>query len=106
MKHPYRDVLVWLTEIRFPRDQSLVSLTNARAAVAVMLEMYDRDNRLAVRWEERFAHPRTSVFPFGLSRRQQELMRTYFGAIDGAAVDGTPMRSVTPQSLMKGLGDG
>jgi hypothetical protein len=29
MKRPYRDVLKWLTEIQFPRDQLFVSGANA-----------------------------------------------------------------------------
>jgi hypothetical protein len=49
MKRPYRDVLVWLTDARLPFDQLSVSHANAQAAVAAMLAMYDRDNRLAVR---------------------------------------------------------
>jgi hypothetical protein len=52
-------------------------MANAQAAVAAMLAMYDQDNRLAVRWEQRFA--RTNVFPFGLSRKHRGLLRTYFG---------------------------
>jgi hypothetical protein len=78
MKRPYRDVLVWLADVRLPFDQVSVARGNAQAAVAVMLAMYDRDSRLAVRWEQRFAHRRTNVFPFGLSRKYRELMRTYF----------------------------
>jgi hypothetical protein len=109
MKRPYRDVLVWLTEIRFPRDQLFVSGANAQAAVAAMLEMYDRHNRLAVRWGERFAHPRTRAFPFGLSRKHRELIRTYSGeqtALPLMAHRSDPVPQETPQSLMKGLGDG
>lgn len=79
MKRPYRDVLVRLIDARLPFDQRSVSHANAQAAVAAMLAMYDRDNRLAVRWEQRFARPRTNVFPFGLSRKHRELLRTYFG---------------------------
>ena len=67
---------MWLADVRLSFDS--VSRANAQAAVAVVLAMYDRDNRLAVRWEQRFAHPRTKVFPFGLSRKHRELMRTYF----------------------------
>jgi hypothetical protein len=109
MRRPYRDVLLWLVNVRIPSDQQSASLANAQAAVTTMLAVYDRDGRLAARWEERFAHPRTNVFPFGLSRKHRELMRTYFReqtALPPMAHRSEPVPKETPQSPMKDLGDG
>jgi len=39
---------------------------------------YDRDQRLAARWEERFANARTNNFPFGVSSTYRNRLRTYF----------------------------
>jgi hypothetical protein len=58
VKRPYRDILVWLTTIQRP-DNSLVT-QRAIAGVIALLEAYDRDQRLAARWEERFANARTN----------------------------------------------
>ena len=77
MKRPYRDLLVWLANIQMPNDQPSVARFNAHAAVATMLAAYDQNARLAARWEQRFAHSRTSAFPFGLTRAQKKLMQTY-----------------------------
>jgi hypothetical protein len=52
MKRPYRDVLVWLAGIRPPNHD--LAAERAIAAVIAMLAAYDRDQRLAARWEERF----------------------------------------------------
>src|SRR6516165_5057734 len=64
MKRPYRDVLVWLAGIRLPDSNLFVE--RAIASVIALLAAYDRDQRLAARWEERFANGRTNNFPFGL----------------------------------------
>ena len=71
MKRPYRDVLVWLSD-----DRSL-SAERAFAAVIRLLAAYDRDPKLAPRWEERFANPRTKTFPFGLSATLRKVLRAY-----------------------------
>jgi hypothetical protein len=76
MKRPYRDVLVWLAGIRPPNHD--LAAERAIAAVIAMLAAYDRDQRLAARWEERFANARTNNFPFGISLKYRELLRTYF----------------------------
>jgi hypothetical protein len=76
MKRPYRDVLVWLTSLQRPDDS--LSTERAIARVIALLEAYDRDQRLAARWEERFANGRTSNFPFGISLTYRNLLRTYF----------------------------
>jgi hypothetical protein len=75
MKRPYRDVLVWLADIR-PLDNNL-SVDRAIAAIITMLAAYDRDPRLAARWEERFANPRINTFPFGLNANHRKILRTY-----------------------------
>jgi hypothetical protein len=75
MKRPCRDVLVWLAGIR-PPDKDLAA-DRAIAAVTAMLAAYDRDPRLAARWEERFANSRTRAFPFGMSLRYRKLVHTY-----------------------------
>jgi hypothetical protein len=76
VKRPYRDVLVWLTGIQRP-DNSL-STERAIACVIALLEAHDRDQRLAARWEERFANARTNNFPFGISPTYRHLLRAYF----------------------------
>jgi hypothetical protein len=76
MKRPYRDVLVWLAGIRPPNHD--LAAERAIAAVIAMLAAYDWDQRLAARWEERFANARTNNFPFGISSKYRELLRTYF----------------------------
>jgi hypothetical protein len=76
MKCPYRDVLVWLTSIQRP-DNSLPT-ERAVARVIALLEVYDRDQRLAARWEERFANARMNNFPCGISPTYRNLLRTYF----------------------------
>jgi hypothetical protein len=76
MKRPYRDVLVWLTGIQRPDNNLLVERAVAR--VIALLEAYDRDQRLAARWEERFANARTNNFPFGISATCRNILRTYF----------------------------
>jgi hypothetical protein len=72
MKRPYREVFLWLAAIRPNND-----LAADRAAVTAMLAAYDRDPRLAARWEERFANSRTRAFPFGMSLRYRKLVHTY-----------------------------
>jgi len=74
MKRPYREVLVWLAAIRPNND---LAADRAIAAVTAMLAAYDRDPRLAARWEERFANSRTRAFPFGMSLRYRKLVHTY-----------------------------
>jgi len=76
MKRPYRDVLVWLAGIRPPDDN--LRAQRAIAAVIVVLTAYDRDLKLAARWEERFANARANNFPFGISLTYRRLLRTYF----------------------------
>jgi hypothetical protein len=76
MKRPYRDVLLWLTTVQRP-DNSF-STERAIAHVIALLEAYDRDQRLAARWEERFANARTNNFPFGISPRYRNRLRAYF----------------------------
>jgi hypothetical protein len=75
MKRPYRDVLVWLADIR-PLHNNL-SADRAIATIITMLAAYDRDPRLAARWEERFANPRINTFPFGLNANHRKILRTY-----------------------------
>jgi len=75
MKCPYRDVLVWLASIR-PLDNNL-SAERAFAAVIALLATYDRDPKLAARWEERFANPRIKTFPFGLNVNHRKILRAY-----------------------------
>jgi len=75
VKRPYRDLLIWLADIR-PLDSNL-SADRAIAAVIRMLAVYDRDPRLAARWEERFTNPRNNTFPFGLSATQRKIVRAY-----------------------------
>jgi hypothetical protein len=41
------------------------------------LAAYDRDPRLAARWEERFANPRINTFPFGLNANHRKILRAY-----------------------------
>ena len=76
VKSPYRDVLVWLAGIR-PPDYNLF-VERGIARVIALLAAYDRDQRLAMRWEERFANARTNNFPFGISSTYRKLLRTYF----------------------------
>jgi hypothetical protein len=75
MERPYRDVLVWLAGIR-PPDSGLPA-ERAIAAVIRMLAAYDRDPRLAARWEERFAEGRSNAFPFGLNPAYRKILRAY-----------------------------
>jgi hypothetical protein len=75
MKRPYRDVLVWLATI-LPPDNNL-SAERAFAAVIALLAAYDRDPKLAARWEERFANPRINTFPFGLNANHRKILRAY-----------------------------
>ena len=89
MKRPYRDVLVWLTDIQCP-DNSLAT-ERAIARVIAMLETYDRDQRLAARWEERFANARTNNFPFGISPTYRNLLRIYFTEQNNAEWPHTPL---------------
>ena len=77
MKRPYRDVLVWLAEIRHLGSD--LSADRAAAAVLKMLAAYNRDPRLAARWEERFANPRTNTFPFGLNAAHRKILRAHMG---------------------------
>jgi hypothetical protein len=72
MKRPYRDVLVWLADIRPPIHD--LAAERAVAAVIAMLAAYDRGKDWP-RWEERFANARN---PFGISLKYRELLRTYF----------------------------
>ena len=74
MKRPYRDVLVWLANIQPPDD---FPAKRAIAAVIAMLAIYDRDPRLAARWEERFANGRRNSFPFGMNPMHQKALRAY-----------------------------
>ena len=76
MKRAYRDVLVWLAGIGPPDNNLFVG--RAIASVVALLAAYDRDQRLAMRWEERFANARTNNFPFGISSTYRKLLRTYF----------------------------
>lgn len=76
MKQPYRDLLVWLADLRPPANN--MPAERAAAAVVAMLAAYDRDDRLAMRWEQRFTNSRTIRFPFGLGLAHQRYMRTYF----------------------------
>jgi hypothetical protein len=76
MQRPYRDVLVWLAGIQHPDNNLIVE--RAIAGVIALLAAYDRDQRLAARWEERFASARTNKFPFGISLTYRNLLRTYF----------------------------
>ena len=76
MMRPYRDVLVWLVGIRAPDNNLFVERAIAR--VIALLAIYDRDQILAARWEERFANRRTNNFPFGISVTYRNLLRTYF----------------------------
>jgi hypothetical protein len=76
MKRPYRDILMWLAGIRPPANNFVAD--RAIAGVIALLAAYDRDQRLAARWEERFADARTSKFPFGISSTYRNLLRTYF----------------------------
>jgi hypothetical protein len=69
---PYRDLLVWLADIRCP-DNNLFA-DRALARVLALLAA----PRLAARWEERFANARTNNFPFGISLTYRDLFRTYF----------------------------
>jgi hypothetical protein len=75
MKHPYRDVLVWLVGVR-PPDNTLSS-QRAVAAVIASLAAYDGDPKLAARWEERFANSRINTFPFGLNANHRKILRAY-----------------------------
>jgi hypothetical protein len=75
MKRPYCDILVWLAGIRPPSNN--LSADRAIAAVIAMLAAYDREPRLAARWEERFANPRTHTFPFGLSATKRKILGDY-----------------------------
>ena len=75
VKRPYRDLLVWLATI-IPPDNNL-SADRAFAAVIALLAAYDRDPRLAARWEERFANVRTNNFPFGLNANHRKILRAY-----------------------------
>jgi hypothetical protein len=76
MQRPYRDVLVWLAGIQ-PPDNNLI-VERAIAGVIALLAAYDRDQRLAARWEERFANAQTNKFPFGISLTYRNFLRTYF----------------------------
>jgi hypothetical protein len=75
MQRPYRDVLVWLAGIQ-PPDNNLI-VERAIAGVIALLAAYDRDQRLAARWEERFASPQMSTFPFGLRESHRRILRAY-----------------------------
>jgi hypothetical protein len=75
MKRPYRDILAWLADIRPPNEDS--SAERAIAAVIEMLARYDRDPRLAARWEERFLNGRRNSFPFGMNTTHQKILRVY-----------------------------
>ena len=75
---PYRDLLAWLADIRHLGTD--LSADRATAAVLKVLAAYDRDPRLAARWEDRFASAQIGTFPFGISLRYRELLRTYFVA--------------------------
>jgi hypothetical protein len=75
MKRPYRDVLVWLASIGPPHENFRAQ--RAITTVIAMLAAYDRDPRLAARWEEQFANPRKNNFPFGISLRYRDILRTY-----------------------------
>ena len=74
MNRPYRDVLVWLADIRSPQD---LPAERAIAAVVRMLAVYDQEPRLAARWEERFAEGRSNAFPFALSPAYRKILRAY-----------------------------
>jgi len=76
MTRPYRDVLVWLAGIRPPDGNLFVERAIAR--VVALLATYDGDQRLAARWEERFANRRANNFPFGISVTYRNLLRVYF----------------------------
>ena len=76
MMRPYRDVLVWLGGIRPPDGNLFVERAIAR--VVALLATYDGDQRLAARWEERFANRRANNFPFGISVTYRNLLRVYF----------------------------
>jgi hypothetical protein len=73
---PYRDLLLWLADMRHLGTD--LSADRATAAVLKVLAAYDRDQRLATRWEERFANARSDNFPFGISLTYRHLLRTYF----------------------------
>ena len=73
---PYRDLLAWLADIRHLGTD--LSADRATAAVLKVLAAYDRDQRLATRWEERFANARSNNFPFGISSTYRQLLRSYF----------------------------
>jgi len=65
-----------LADVRCP-DNNLFA-DRATARIIALLAAYDRDPRLAARWEERFANGRKNNFPFGISLTYQNLLRTYF----------------------------
>ena len=75
MRRPYRGILAWLADIRSPNKDSPAE--RAVAAVITMLALYDRDPRLAPRWEERFANGRRNSFPFGMNPMHQKALRAY-----------------------------
>jgi len=76
---PYRDLLVWLADTRHLGTD--LSTDRTTAAVLKVLAAYDRDQRLAARWEERFASPQMSTFPFGLRESHQRILRAYLRAL-------------------------
>jgi len=67
---------VWLADIQPPDNNLFVERTIA--GVITLLAAYDRDQRLATRWEERFASARTNNFPFGVNPTYRNRLRTYF----------------------------
>ena len=87
MNRPYRDVLVWLTGIQRPDNTT----ERAISRVIALLETYDRDQRLAARWEERFANARTNNIPFGISPTYRNLLRIYFTEQKNAEFPHTPL---------------
>jgi hypothetical protein len=68
---PYRDLLVWLADIQHLGTD--LSGDRTTAAVLKVLAAYDRDPRLAARWEKRFASPQMSTFPFGLREPHRKI---------------------------------
>jgi hypothetical protein len=66
---------MWLADIQHLGTD--LSADRATAAVLKVLAAYDRDPRLAARWEERFASAQMSTFPFGLRESHRKILRPY-----------------------------
>ena len=82
-QRPYRDVFVWLADIR-PPDNNLFA-ERAIARVIALLMGCDSDPEIGPRWEEQFANARTNKLSLSHQFDIPELLADLFHGVERPA---------------------